>query len=162
MEWRSTFPTTIYLLETRILVCFWAPQADFSPLRGALHVFCISKYIFTSKNPVKLDWSLYPVNLLCFFKYPVNLARLPPYPNQRGSMLFSCFLLDLTPMVKRSKSGPQNLEIVHFWVPFLDRILNVSRAKFGSFRVLKVRHKLTWVADGGPSGHLPCGCNLVI
>ena len=98
MEWRSTFPTTIYLLETRILVCFWAPQADFSPLRGALHVFCIFKYIFTSKNPVKLDWSLYPVNLLCFFKYPVNLARLPPYPNQRGSMLFSCFLLDLTPM----------------------------------------------------------------
>ena len=39
--------------------------------------------------------------------------------------------------LKRSKSGPQNLKIVHFWVPFLDRILNVSRAKFGVSRSQK-------------------------
>ena len=92
MEWRSgdhspplhSQPHNVYW-KSRILVCFWAPQADFSPLRGALHVFSLFKYVFTRKNPVKLDWPITPVNLLFFFKYPVNLARLPPYPNQRGS-----------------------------------------------------------------------------
>ena len=59
-----------------------------------------------------------------------------PVPKTSKTPTFGTLKLQFSPL-KRSKSGPQNLKIVHFWVPFLDRILNVSRAKFGVSRSQK-------------------------
>ena len=78
---------------------------------------------------------------LCLTFGTLKLHSSPLKPSKSGPQTsktptFGTLKLQIS-LVKRSKSRPQNLKIVHFWVPFLDRILNVSRAKFGVSRSQK-------------------------
>ena len=58
----------------------------------------------------------------------------------------------------RSRKGTRKWTILRFWGPDFESFTS----DIWRIRVPNVRHKLTWAADDGPSGHLPCGCNLVI
>ena len=75
-----------------------------------------------------------------------QITRLHPqgrWPEGPEIVAYASFCLTFGPrflrlsLVKRSKSGPQNLKINHFRVPFLDQILNVSQAINGVSRVQK-------------------------
>ena len=88
------------------------------------------------KGRHQLLMSAYVSHLVPWFsKYRSwNFQNLVPKTSK--SPTFGTLILQIS-LVKLSKSGPQNLKIVHFRVPFLDRILNVSRAKFGVSRSQK-------------------------
>ena len=78
---------------------------------------------------------------LCLTFGTLKLHSSPLKPSKSGPQnLKNTYFWDLeTPFFapETFKIWSQNLKIVHFWVPFLDRILNVSRAKFGVSRSQK-------------------------
>ena len=115
MEYRSCPPQALpqhfpspCVGQRRDFDVFWAPQADFSPLRGALNVFYLLQYIFSMKNPVKITLTFCPVRMLFFFKSPVNLGPPTTYHNQRTSRLF-----------KILKGGPFTPDL---WIPKFSRL----------------------------------------
>ena len=76
---------------------------------------------------------------LTFGTLKLHSSPLKPSKSRPQNLKYTYFWDLETPFFapETFKIWSQNLKIVHFWVPFLDRILNVSRAKFGVSRSQK-------------------------